>query len=37
MVFVIGAWLLASFGPEDRDWYRYLDQILDALETSLSK
>jgi hypothetical protein len=33
IVFVMGAWLLASFGAEDRDWYTYLDEILDALES----
>jgi hypothetical protein len=34
LVFVIGAWLLAAFGPEDRHWYTYLDQIENALESA---
>jgi hypothetical protein len=32
IIFVVGAWLLASFEPEDRTWYDYLDQILTRLE-----
>jgi hypothetical protein len=34
IVFVMGAWLLAAFGSEDRKWYDYLDQILSAIETA---
>ena len=34
LAFVMGAWLLAAFGPEDRKWYDYLDQILNALESA---
>lgn len=36
LVFVAGAWLLASFGPEERTWYDYLDEILARLENAQS-
>lgn len=32
--FNVGVWLLAAFGPEDRKWYTYLDQILKSIETA---
>jgi len=30
--FVVGAWLLAAFLPEDKTWTDFLDQVLVALE-----
>ncbi len=32
IIFIAGAWLLAAFGPTERTWYDYLDQILTRLE-----
>ena len=32
VIFIAGAWLLAAFGPEERTWYDYLDQILTRIE-----
>ena len=34
VVFAVGAWLLAAFLPEGKDWTDFLDEILDALETA---
>lgn len=31
---VMGAWLLSAFLPDGKDWTDFLDEILDALETS---
>jgi hypothetical protein len=36
-LFAIDAWLLSAFGPEDRPWNQYLDQILVALESSTGR
>lgn len=32
MIFVVGAWLLASFGPADLPWYKGMDEILTRIE-----
>jgi hypothetical protein len=37
ITFVMCAWLLAAFGPDERDWYTYLDQILDVIETDTER
>lgn len=34
IVFVLGAWLLSSFPPEDRRWYQNLDEALNNLESA---
>jgi len=34
LIFVLGVWLMAAFGPDERHWWQYLDQILDALESA---
>lgn len=34
LVFVMAAWLLAAFPPEEREWTEFLDQILDRLESA---
>jgi hypothetical protein len=36
IVFVMGAWLLAAFGPDERSWSMYLDQILSTIEAGQS-
>lgn len=36
LIFVAGAWLLGSFGPEDRTWYDYLDEILARIEAQIA-
>lgn len=33
IVFVMGAWLLGAFGPDEQTWYMYLDQILNTIES----
>jgi hypothetical protein len=33
-VFVVGAWMLASWADKDARWWDYLDQILDTIETA---
>jgi hypothetical protein len=33
LIFVVAAWLLGAFGPDERTWYDYLDQILLRIET----
>jgi hypothetical protein len=33
IIFIAGAWLLAAFGPAERTWYDYIDQILTRLES----
>ncbi|MBO0871050.1 MAG: hypothetical protein J2P15_21065 [Micromonosporaceae bacterium] len=32
LLFVLGAWLLTAFLPDDKHWPQYLDEILDDLE-----
>ena len=34
IAYVLGAWLLVAFLPEGKDWTDFLDEILDALESS---
>ena len=34
VIFAAGAWLLGAFGPLERSWYAYLDEILTRLETN---
>lgn len=36
LIFVAGAWLLASFGPMERTWFDYLDEILARIELEQS-
>ena len=33
-VFVVGAWLLSAFLPEGKEWADFLDEVLDAIESS---
>lgn len=33
-VFVVGAWMLASWAAKDARWWDYLDRILDTIETA---
>jgi hypothetical protein len=35
VVFALDAWWLSGFGPKERKWNQYLDQILAALESAV--